>query len=126
MDFFITNAIAEGAGIAGIAGEGSSAMSLLFPVILLAVFYFVFIRPQQKKAKAHTSLLGALKKSDEVVTAGGLVGKIQVIDENFVDIEIASSTVVRVQKQAIANVLPKGSVKKASSSAAKAKAKTKK
>ncbi|RLA07864.1 MAG: preprotein translocase subunit YajC [Gammaproteobacteria bacterium] len=118
MDFFITNAIAEGAGI---LGNDSSAMSLLFPIILLAVFYFVFIRPQQKKAKEHKSLLGSLKKSDEIVTAGGLVGKIKTVDENFVDIEIASSIVVKIQKQAIANVLPKGSLKTSTSTTRKAK-----
>jgi preprotein translocase subunit YajC len=119
MNFFINSAHAA-------ESDGSGFMGLLFPILLLAVFYFVFIRPQQKKAKEHTALLGALKKSDEIVTAGGLVGKITAIDENFIEIEVATSIVVKVQKQAVANVLPKGSLKTTSKTTSKKKPANKK
>jgi preprotein translocase subunit YajC len=82
--------------------------------ILIAMFglmYFLLIRPQQKRAKDHKKVLSELKKGDEVVTNGGIVGKINSVDETFVDLEIASGVTVKVQKQGINNKMPKGTVK---------------
>jgi len=82
--------------------------------ILIAMFglmYFLLIRPQQKRAKDHKKVLSELKKGDEVVTNGGIVGKISSVDETFVDLEIASGVTVKVQKQGINNKMPKGTMK---------------
>jgi preprotein translocase subunit YajC len=82
--------------------------------ILIAMFglmYFLLIRPQQKRAKDHKKVLSELKKGDEVVTNGGIVGKINSVDETFVDLEIASGVTVKVQKQGINNKMPKGTMK---------------
>jgi len=73
--------------------------------------YFLLIRPQQKRAKEHKTLLGALKEGDEVVTNGGVVGKVKSVDESFATLEIAQNVVVKVQKQGINQKLPKGSAK---------------
>ncbi|MGE4594559.1 MAG: preprotein translocase subunit YajC [Gammaproteobacteria bacterium] len=82
--------------------------------ILVAMFglmYFLLIRPQQKRAKDHKKVLSELKKGDEVVTNGGIVGKITAVDESFADLEIASGVTVKVQKQGINSKMPKGTVK---------------
>ena len=88
--------------------------------------YFLLIRPQQKRAKDHKNLLKELKKGDEVVTNGGVIGKITAVDESFAEIEIASSVSVKVQKQGINQKMPKGSIKPMTKSSSKAKAKDKK
>jgi preprotein translocase subunit YajC len=84
---------------------------LFLMVGMFVVFWFILIRPQMKKAKEHKSLLEALAKGDEVVTQGGLVGKVTKIGENYVSVEIAAGTEVVVQKPAISMVLPKGTLK---------------
>jgi len=84
------------------------------PYILIgmfAVMYFLLIRPQQKRAKDHKKLLSELKKGDEVVTNGGVVGKVNSVDESFATLEIAEGVVVKVQKQGINQKMPKGSAK---------------
>ena len=84
------------------------------PIFLLgmfAVMYFLLIRPQQKRAKDHKKLLSELKKGDEIVTNGGVVGKINSVDESFAALEIAEGVVVKVQKQGINLKMPKGSAK---------------
>ena len=83
----------------------------LFLVAMFVLLYFLLIRPQQKRAKDHKNLLKTLKKGDEVVTNGGIVGKINSVDESFVALEIAESVVVKVQKQGINQKMPKGSAK---------------
>ncbi|MCW8964489.1 MAG: preprotein translocase subunit YajC [Gammaproteobacteria bacterium] len=84
------------------------------PMIFLAVvFYFLIIRPQSKRTKEHKSMLSELSKGDEIATNGGLLGKVIKIGENFVEIEIADNVNVRVQKQAISNLMPKGTMKSA-------------
>ena len=88
--------------------------------------YFLLIRPQQKHAKDHKNLLKELKKGDEVVTNGGVIGKITAVDESFAEIEIASGVSVKVQKQGINQKMPKGSIKPMTKSSSKAKAKDKK
>ena len=83
----------------------------IFLVAMFVLMYFLLIRPQQKRAKDHKNLLKALKKGDEVVTNGGIVGKVNSVDESFAVPEIAEGVVVKVQKQGINQKMPKGSVK---------------
>lgn len=84
------------------AGGGSSPLGTLgFLVVLVAIMYFVMIRPQQKQLKEHRNLLAGLKKGDEVITSGGLLGKIHQVDERTVTVEVASGVRVRVLKTAI-------------------------
>jgi len=80
-------------------------------IAMFALMYFLLIRPQQKRAKDHKKVLSELKIGDEVVTNGGIVGKITSVDESFADMEIASGVTVKVQKQGINNKIPKGTVK---------------
>ena len=79
--------------------------------ILIAIMYFLMIRPQQKKAKEHQAMLAALAKGDEVVTGGGIAGRVAKIGENYVSVEVSEGVEVQVQKPAIALVLPKGTLK---------------
>ena len=88
-------------------------MSLLFPILLIGVMYFLMIRPQMKRQKEHRAMLEKLSKGDEVLTNGGIAGVISDIGENFITVEIADNVRIRVQKGAIANVLPKGTLKSA-------------
>ena len=97
---------------AGAAADPTGGFMQLLPMILMfVVLYFLMIRPQMKKAKEHKALLAALAKGDEVVTGGGLVGKITTVGDNYVTLEIAEGTEVTVQKPAIGLVLPKGTLK---------------
>ena len=94
------------------AGGAQSAMLNIVPLIFMfAIFYFLLIRPQQKKAKEHKALLDALAKGDEVVTGGGIAGRVAKVGENFVTVELAEGVEVQVQKPAIQLVLPKGTLK---------------
>lgn len=106
--FFISDAHAQAA-----ASGPSSVISLALPFILLAVFYFLMIRPQQKRVKEHKSMVEALKKGDEVLTNGGLGGTITKVGDGFVQVQIANNVEVTVQQNAIASLLPKGTLKKA-------------
>ena len=108
LAFLIPAAHAQAAGG---QPQGMGLTTLLFPVILIAIMYFLMIRPQMKRAKEHRSMLEALNKGDEVLTNGGLAGIVTDIGDNFVTIEIADNVRVRVQKSAVGNVLPKGSLK---------------
>ena len=94
------------------ATDASGGFMQMLPMILMfVVLWFLMIRPQMKKAKEHKALLGALAKGDEVVTQGGIVGKVTKIGENYVSVEIAAGTEVVVQKPSIGLVLPKGTLK---------------
>ncbi|MCG8383177.1 MAG: preprotein translocase subunit YajC [Gammaproteobacteria bacterium] len=106
MDFFIANAYAEGA-----APGGGDLFGMLLPILLLVVFFFLFIRPQQKRAKEHKAMLEALNKGDEVVSTGGLAGTILEVGDSFILLQVADNTQVKVQKSAIGALLPKGSLK---------------
>lgn len=106
MDFLIQTAQAENG-----ATGGSPLAGLLLPVLILVVFYFLFIRPQQKRVKEHRQMVSELKKGDEVVTNGGIAGHITEVDESFVKVAIADGVEVHVQKQAVASLLPKGTLK---------------
>jgi len=89
--------------------DPSSLISPIFLVGMFALMYLLLIRPQQKRAKDHKNLLSELKKGDEIVTNGGVVGKIKSVDESFAALEIAEGVVVKVQKQGINQKMPKGS-----------------
>ncbi|MCP3999535.1 MAG: preprotein translocase subunit YajC [Gammaproteobacteria bacterium] len=108
MDFFINNAYAQEA-----AGGAESLTSLLPLVLIFVVFYFLLIRPQSKRQKEHKDLVAGLQTGDEVTTAGGLLGKVTDVKDNFVKIEIASNVVVTVQKHTVSAVMPKGTIKAA-------------
>lgn len=110
LSFFIENAWAQG----GTGGGGQSVLpSLLLPIVLIAVFYFLLIRPQQRKQKEHRQMVDALSNGDEIVTGGGVLGKVSDVGEQFVTVEIADNVKIKIQKQTIAAVLPKGTVKSA-------------
>lgn len=96
---------------AGAADPSGGLMQLLPMILMFVVLWFLMIRPQMKKAKEHKALLAALAKGDEVVTQGGILGRIVKVDESYVTVEIANGTEVVVQKPAIGLVLPKGTLK---------------
>ena len=89
----------------------SSLMSMLPLVLMFVVLYFVMIRPQMKKQKEHRSMIDALAKGDEIVTAGGLLGKVSKIGDAYLSVELASGVEVQMQRQAVVQVLPKGTLK---------------
>jgi preprotein translocase subunit YajC len=102
---FISNAYAAS------AATGSDLMSFLPLVVIFVLFFFMIIRPQMKAAKEQRNMIAALQKGDEVVTSGGIVGKVTKVAESFVSIEIAANTEITVQKQAVQSALPKGTIK---------------
>lgn len=110
MDFLISNAYAQAAAP---GAAPNPLMSFLPLIILFGVFYFMLIRPQMKRAKEQRAMIAALAKGDEVLTNGGLLGRIEDIAEQFVTLEVAPNVVVKLQKQAISAVLPKGTLKSA-------------
>jgi preprotein translocase subunit YajC len=89
----------------------STLMSMLPLLLMFAVLYFVMIRPQMKKQKEHRAMIDALAKGDEVVTAGGLLGKVSKIGDSNIGVEIASGVEVQMQRSAVVQVLPKGTLK---------------
>jgi preprotein translocase subunit YajC len=105
----ISKAYAQAAGGAG----GMDLMGMLPLVLLFVLLYFLMIRPQAKKQKEHKAMIEGLQKGDEVVSGGGLLGKVINVGEQFVTLEIASGVEIMVQKPAIQTVLPKGSLKSA-------------
>jgi len=109
VDFLISNAYAEGAA----APAGGGLEMILMMAVFFAIMYFMIIRPQQKRAKEHKQMLDALNKGDEVVTGGGILGKVASITDNFIELTIADNVTVKVQKQAVATVMPKGTMKSA-------------
>ncbi|MBA3696508.1 MAG: preprotein translocase subunit YajC [Methylotenera sp.] len=102
---FISNAYAAS------GSSTSDLMSFLPLVVIFVLFFFMIIRPQMKQAKEQRAMIAALQKGDEVVTSGGVVGKVTKVTESFVTVEIAVNTEVIVQKQAIQTALPKGTIK---------------
>ena len=107
MDFFISNAYAQDAAATG------GLMSFLPLIVIFAVFYFMLIRPQMKRSKEHKQLISQLSKGDEVITNGGLLGKIIDVSDSFVTLELADNLQIKLQRQAVANVMPKGTMKSA-------------
>ena len=109
MSFLIPAAYAADAAPA--AAPGGDMMSILMLVGFVVIFYLMIWRPQSKRAKEHKNLLGGLQKGDEVVTSGGIVGKVVKVSDDFVVVEIADNVELKFQKQAIAATLPKGTLK---------------
>lgn len=112
MSFFISDAYAQAGQPAGGGWE-----ALLFPILLIAIFYFLLIRPQAKRAKEHRKLVEGLAKGDEVVTNGGLLGRVTDVGEAFATVEIADGLEVKLQKNAVATIMPKGTYKQEKKSA---------
>ena len=110
LAFLIPAAHAQAAGG---QPQGMGLTTLLFPVILIAIMYFLMIRPQMKRQKEHKAMLDKLSKGDEVLTNGGIAGTVAEIGDNFITVEVAENVRIRVQKGAIGNVLPKGTLKSA-------------
>lgn len=106
MNFFISDALA-----AGPENLSDSLTSFLPLVIIFVVFYFLLIRPQTKKAKEHKQMVEAIVKGDEVVTNGGLLGRVVKVGDNFVELELAEGVIVKLQRQAVGNLMPKGTIK---------------
>lgn len=107
MDMFISNAYAEAAA----AAPDNGIMNFLPLFALIAVFYFLILRPQSKRAKEQKAMIAALQRGDEIVTVGGEVGTVSKVFEQYLAIEIAENLEVKVQKSAIQSVLPKGTIK---------------
>ena len=108
MDFLISSAYAQAAAPTAAANP---LMSFLPLVILFGIFYFMLIRPQMKRAKEQKQMIDALQKGDEVITAGGVVGRITKISDAYLSIEIAPNTEINVQRTAVQMLLPKGTIK---------------
>jgi preprotein translocase subunit YajC len=109
-DLFISPAAAQAAG----AGAQSSPVpSMVLMLVVFGVMYFLMIRPQMKRSKEHQALISKLAKGDEVITNGGIAGRVDDIGENFVSVEIAEGVRVKMQRVAIVAVLPKGTLKSA-------------
>jgi preprotein translocase subunit YajC len=114
LDLLISPAYAQATGQpapGGLFGGGLSG--LMLPILLVGVMYFLMIRPQMKRAKEHRAMLEKLGNGDEVITNGGIAGVVREIGDSFVTVEIADNVRVRLQKGAIATVLPKGTLKSA-------------
>ena len=105
---FISNAYAQAAGAAGPEG---GLMSFLPIILMFVVLYFLMIRPQMKRQKEQKAMMDALAKGDEVITAGGMVGKVSKVTEAYVTLEVAENAEVVVQKSAVTTLLPKGTIK---------------
>ncbi|HOI65899.1 MAG TPA: preprotein translocase subunit YajC [Thiomonas arsenitoxydans] len=103
--------VAHAQAAAPAPSAGSTLMSLLPIIVMFVILYFVMLRPQMKKQKELRAMLAALAKGDEVVTTGGVVGKISKINDNYVTLEIAANTEVLLQRNAVTMVLPKGTIK---------------
>lgn len=109
MSLFISDAHAQTAG--GVGGGGP--MQIIILVVFAAVFYFLLIRPQQKRLKDQQSMLSRLSTGDEVVTTGGLLGRITDVGDAFVTLEVADGVRIKVQKAQVTQLLPKGTLKSA-------------
>ncbi|MDO9217397.1 MAG: preprotein translocase subunit YajC [Lacisediminimonas sp.] len=104
---FISNAYAQAA-----AGSVESSLTSFLPIILMfVVLYFLMIRPQMKRQKEQKAMMEALAKGDEIVTAGGILGRVTKVNEGYVTVEIADGTEVVIQKVAVSTLLPKGTIK---------------
>jgi preprotein translocase subunit YajC len=109
MNALIPEAWAQGAGVTG----GGQLAPLLMMVVFIAIFYFLLIRPQQRKAKEHQAMVSKLATGDEVVTAGGLLGRVLEVGDSFVTVEIADGVRVKIQKFQVTSLMPKGTLKSA-------------
>ncbi len=111
MSFFISDAFAEGAVA---AQSGDMLTQLAFLGGIFALFYFLMVRPQVKRAKDHKKMIESLAKGDEVVTSGGVLGRVTDLDEGFITVEVADNVRIKVQRHAVTALVPKGTIKAAS------------
>jgi len=102
LDDFIQTAYAQG------AQQGDSTSFIIMMVLMFGAFYFLLIRPQQKKQKAHAALVSNLSAGDEVLTAGGILGKITAVSEHYAVVKISDNTEIKIQKSSVSVVVPKG------------------
>jgi preprotein translocase subunit YajC len=106
MSFFISDALA-----AAPAAQQPGMEGLLFPVGILVFFYFLFLRPQAQRTKEKKQMIAAMGKGVEVVTSGGILGKVVDLDDNFVKLEVSDNIFIQVQRQSIESMMPKGTYK---------------
>lgn len=109
MSFFISDALAAAGNAASPQADGT--FSLIMIAAIFVLFYFMLIRPQNKKAKEHRELIGRIKKGDEVITSGGMLAKVVSLDDQYIKVSLAEGVEVSLQKGAIVAVLPKGTLK---------------
>ncbi len=109
MSFFISDAMAEGAPVA--QQQGDPMVTFIMMGAIFLIFYFLIIRPQSKRAKEHKAMIDALGKGDEVITGGGILGKIITLHDQFVTVEVNQNMQINVQRQSITTVVPKGTIK---------------
>jgi preprotein translocase subunit YajC len=109
MDFFITPAWSQAAG----ASASSPLMTVLPLLLIFVVFYFLLIRPQSKRAKEHREMVAKLAVGDEIVTTGGVLGRVGEVGEHFITLQIAAGVAIQVQKFQVAQLVPKGTFKSA-------------
>jgi preprotein translocase subunit YajC len=108
MSFLISDALAEGGAA---AAQEPGALGMVFPLGILLFFYMLFLRPQAKRAKEKKQMVDSLAKGTEVVTSGGILGKVADVDDNFVKIEISDNIFIQVQRHNIESMMPKGTYK---------------
>lgn len=111
VDIFISSAWAQGGPAAG-SQPSTALFNIIFLVVLLLLFYFLLIRPQQKRAKEHRKLVDSLQKGDEVMIEGGIMGSITELADNAVALKISENVEIKVRRQSVASVLPKGTLEK--------------
>jgi preprotein translocase subunit YajC len=107
MDWLISSALAQAAG----GAQPNPIMQMLPLILIFVVFYFLLIRPQAKRAKEHKAMVAALAVGDEIVTSGGILGKVTEAGEQFLTVEVAEGVRVKVQRHTVSSVLPKGTMK---------------
>jgi preprotein translocase subunit YajC len=105
LDWFISPAYAQD------AAPGGGLSPLIMMVGLIVIFYFMIIRPQNRKQKEHREMVAALAVGDEVVTAGGVLGKVSAVGEHFVDVEVTDNVTIKIQRHTVSAVMPKGTIK---------------
>jgi preprotein translocase subunit YajC len=111
MNSLIPDAMAQATGGAAAGAPASGMMTIVMMVLFIGIFYFLLIRPQQKKQKEHQAMLSKLANGDEVITAGGILGRIVETGEQFLTIEIADNVRIKVQRFQVTTIVPKGTLK---------------
>ncbi len=106
MSFFISDAMA-----AADAPQGGGMQLVIMVALFFGIMYFMIIRPQSKKAKEHTALLDSISKGDEVVTSGGILGKVAKLGDNYIELTVSDTSTIKIQRHAIGSILPKGTIK---------------
>lgn len=109
MPSIIPEALAQSGS--GASGGGNSYMFFIIIIVIGVLFYFMLIRPQQKRQKKHREMVSQLSSGDEVVTSGGVLGRVTQVSEQYIGVEVAKGVEIRVQKNSVGTVLPKGTVK---------------